>query len=92
MLLASGKKGCRFALPHARIMTAPPRLNRSFGAAPNIMIKANELEYSTRVYTELLAKATGVLRLRFLSPAALHVCALRTGARVFLGQRVLWPM
>ena len=62
MLLASGKKGCRFALPHARIMTAPPRLNRSFGAAPNIMIKANELEYSTRVYTELLAKATGVPR------------------------------
>lgn len=59
MLLASGKKGCRFALPHARIMTAPPRLNRSFGAAPNIMIKANELENSTRVYTELLAKATG---------------------------------
>lgn len=66
MLLASGKKGCRFALPHARIMTAPPRLNRSFGAAPNIMIKANELEYSTRVYTELLAKATGVSRVRLL--------------------------
>ena len=66
MLLASGKKGCRFALPHARIMTAPPRLNRSFGAAPNIMIKANELEYSTRTYVELLAKATGVWHLRLL--------------------------
>ncbi|KAK9842598.1 hypothetical protein WJX81_008193 [Elliptochloris bilobata] len=59
MILASGKKGCRFALPHARIMTAPPRLNRSFGAAPNIMIKANELEHSTQTYVELLAKATG---------------------------------
>ncbi len=59
MILASGKKGCRFALPHSRIMTAPPRLNRSFGAAPNIMIKANELEYSTKTYVELLAKATG---------------------------------
>ncbi len=59
MILASGKKGCRFALPHARIMTAPPRLNRSFGAAPNIMIKANELEYSTRTYVELLARGVG---------------------------------
>ncbi len=40
-------------------MTAPPRLNRSFGAAPNIMIKANELEYSTRTYVELLARGVG---------------------------------
>ena len=74
MLLASGKKGCRFALPHARIMTAPPRLNRSFGAAPNIMIKANELEYSTRVYTELLAKATGAPRLLATGQSCMRVC------------------
>lgn len=31
MLLASGKKGCRAALPHARIKTNPPRLNRAMG-------------------------------------------------------------
>lgn len=31
MLLASGKKGSRAALPHARIKTNPPRLNRAMG-------------------------------------------------------------
>ncbi|EIE20612.1 hypothetical protein COCSUDRAFT_10544, partial [Coccomyxa subellipsoidea C-169] len=59
MILASGKKGCRFALPHARIMTAPPRINRSFGSTSNIMIKANELEYNTQTYVEFLSKYTG---------------------------------
>jgi hypothetical protein len=28
MLLAAGKKGYRYALPHSRIMTCPPRMNR----------------------------------------------------------------
>lgn len=28
MILASGKKGYRYALPNARIMTGPPRMNR----------------------------------------------------------------
>ena len=28
MILASGKKGFRYALPNARIMTCPPRMNR----------------------------------------------------------------
>jgi ATP-dependent protease ClpP protease subunit len=28
MLLSAGKKGHRFALPHARIQTCPPRMNR----------------------------------------------------------------
>lgn len=59
MILASGKRGCRFALPNARIMTAPPRLNRSFGSASNIMIKANELEYNTQTYVDFLSTFTG---------------------------------
>eukprot|EP00191_Tetraselmis_sp_GSL018_P000614 CAMPEP_0177599130 /NCGR_PEP_ID=MMETSP0419_2-20121207/12799_1 /TAXON_ID=582737 /ORGANISM="Tetraselmis sp., Strain GSL018" /LENGTH=343 /DNA_ID=CAMNT_0019091783 /DNA_START=76 /DNA_END=1107 /DNA_ORIENTATION=+ len=59
MLLASGKRGCRFALPNARIMTCPPRMNRAGGHASNIMIKANELEHCTKTYTELMAKFTG---------------------------------
>lgn len=59
MLLASGKKGHRFALPHSRIMTCPPRINRSFGSTSNIMIKANELESNTNTYVENLAKFTG---------------------------------
>lgn len=59
MLLASGKKGFRFSLPNARIMTCPPRMNRSGGRASNVMIKANELEHCTQTYTELMAKFTG---------------------------------
>jgi ATP-dependent Clp protease protease subunit len=59
MLLAAGKKGHRFALPHARIMTAPPRTNRAFGTATNMMIRANELEASTQTYVHFMAKFTG---------------------------------
>ena len=59
MILASGKKGNRFALPHSRIMTAPPRINRSFGSTSNIMIKANELEYNTQTYVDFLSNYTG---------------------------------
>lgn len=59
MILACGKKGCRFALEHARMMTAPPRMNRTFGSTHNIMIKANELEYNTQTYVDFLSKFTG---------------------------------
>jgi ATP-dependent Clp protease protease subunit len=59
MIAACGKKGCRFSLEHARLMTAPPRMNRTFGSTSNIMIKANELEYSTKMYVDTLARFTG---------------------------------
>ena len=59
MLLASGAKGKRFSLPNARIMTAPPRMNRSFGNVSNMMIKANELEYNTQTYVDFMSKFTG---------------------------------
>ncbi|KAI3423992.1 hypothetical protein D9Q98_009825 [Chlorella vulgaris] len=59
MILASGKKGQRYALPNARIMTAPPRLNRSFGSVSNVMIKANELEQSTQTYVDFMSRFTG---------------------------------
>ena len=52
-------QGCRFSLEHARLMTAPPRMNRTFGSTSNIMIKANELEYSTQMYVDTLARFTG---------------------------------
>ena len=61
MILASGKKGSRFSLPNARIMTAPPRMNRSFGSTSNMMIKANELEYNTQSYVDFLSQYTGAL-------------------------------
>lgn len=41
------------------MMTAPPRMNRTFGSTSNIMIKANELEYNTQMYVDFLAKFTG---------------------------------
>ncbi|KAK9839065.1 hypothetical protein WJX74_008686 [Apatococcus lobatus] len=59
MILASGKKGNRFSLPNARITLAPPRMNRSFGNASNIMIKANELENNTSTYVEFMSQYTG---------------------------------
>jgi ATP-dependent protease ClpP protease subunit len=49
MLVASGRKGNRFMLPHARMMTCPPRMNRSFGSTVNMMIRAEDLEYNTQV-------------------------------------------
>lgn len=49
MIVASGKKGYRYALPNSRIMTCPPRMNRAFGNVSNCMIKANELENATQV-------------------------------------------
>lgn len=68
MIAASGKKGCRFSLEHARIMTAPPRMNRTFGATSNIMIKANELEYNTQMYVDFLARFTGRPKEQVLLP------------------------
>ena len=59
MILASGKKGHRFALPHATIKTCPPRLNRSFGNVSDVMIKANELEKTTEIYVDHIARFTG---------------------------------
>lgn len=64
MILASGKKGHRFALPHSRIMTCPPRMNRSFGNVSNVMIKANELENATDTYVHFISKFTGQERER----------------------------
>jgi len=59
MLLASGKKGFRHSLPHASIMTQPPRLNRTQDCATNIMIKANEIDNNTQTYIEFLSEFTG---------------------------------
>ena len=55
MLVASGKKGNRFMLPHSRMMTCPPRMNRSFGSTVNMMIRAEDLEYNTQVYSRIFS-------------------------------------
>lgn len=62
MLLASGKKGNRYALPHASIMTCPPRLNRKVDTATNLMITANELDANTETYVDYLTEFTGKTR------------------------------
>jgi len=59
MLLASGKKGSRAALPNARIKTNPPRLNRAMGPASKVMIAANEIDACMDTYVEFMSKYTG---------------------------------
>lgn len=77
MLLASGKKGFRFAMPHALTRTGPPRIARSFGIMSNMMSQANDLENAAQKYASLMAKFTGhdeqkmrkdMARRRFFSP------------------------
>lgn len=79
MILASGKKGSRFSLPNARIMTAPPRMNRSFGSVSNMMIKANELEYNTQSYVDFLSQYTGALQ----PVASCYFCVMLLSLRQF---------
>lgn len=59
MLLASGVKGHRHALPHSSIMTCPPRMNRAQDCASNLMIKANELASNTDTYVDFLTDFSG---------------------------------
>lgn len=58
-ILAAGHKGRRFAMPHSRIMTAPPRIHRVFGRTLRIMDEANELQASTDAHLDYLERATG---------------------------------
>lgn len=57
-LLASGTKGKRIALPHARIMIHQP-LGGAQGPATDIEIQANEILYIKQNLNELLAHHTG---------------------------------
>lgn len=59
IILGSGKRGQRYALPNSTIKLAPPRMNQDYGVASNAMIKANELETCTETYIDFLTKATG---------------------------------
>ncbi len=78
MLLASGKKGCRYVLPHASVMLCPPRMNRKVDTATNLMISANELDDNTGTYVDYLSEFTGkekevlrkdIARTRYFTPA-----------------------
>lgn len=58
ILLASGTKGKRVALPHSRIMIHQPT-NGVIGQASEIVIKAQEISYSKNLLNRLLAELTG---------------------------------
>lgn len=58
-LLAAGRKGKRFALPHARIMIHQPSQSGGGGTASDIEIQAKEILYLRSKLNELMAKHTG---------------------------------
>ena len=57
-LLASGTKGKRYALPHARIMIHQP-LGGAQGQATDIQIQAQEIQRLKETLNEILAEKTG---------------------------------
>ena len=57
-LLASGRKGKRFALPHSRIMIHQPSQTGGGGSASDIEIQAKEILYLRQKLNELMAKHT----------------------------------
>jgi ATP-dependent Clp protease protease subunit len=58
MILASGTKGKRYALPHSKIMVHQPWGGVS-GQAADIKIQAEEILKAKRLLNELMAKHTG---------------------------------
>jgi ATP-dependent Clp protease protease subunit len=58
LLLAAGRKGKRYALPHSRIMIHQP-IGGAQGQATDIEIHAKEILHLRRELSELLAKHTG---------------------------------
>ena len=58
LILASGSKGKRFALPHSRIMIHQPH-SAAEGQTTDIVIQANESQRVKDESIELLANATG---------------------------------
>jgi ATP-dependent Clp protease protease subunit len=61
LLLASGQKGGRYALPHSRIMIHQP-LGGARGQATDIEIQAREIRHAKDVVTDILVRATGKSR------------------------------
>ncbi|MFB2896485.1 ClpP family protease [Aerosakkonemataceae cyanobacterium BLCC-F50] len=59
MLLASGTKGKRFALPNSRIMIHQPSIYDVGGQASEIAIAAKEILHSRTLLNSLLAQLTG---------------------------------
>ncbi|MBM4361120.1 MAG: ATP-dependent Clp protease proteolytic subunit [Deltaproteobacteria bacterium] len=61
VLLAAGKKGQRYALPHARVMIHQP-LGGARGQATDIEIQAREIRHMKDVITQILVDHSGKSR------------------------------
>ncbi len=59
VLLAGGKKGKRFALPHSRVMVHQPHVSGVGGQATDIAIHAEEILKTREEINEILALHTG---------------------------------
>jgi ATP-dependent Clp protease protease subunit len=59
ILLAAGKKGKRFSLPHSRIMIHQPSMWHLGGQASDIQIYAKEIQDLKDMLVELLVESTG---------------------------------
>lgn len=59
VLLASGEKGMRSALPHSQIMVHAPSGGTGRATAPDFRIAAAEMEKCERMLYEVLAEKTG---------------------------------
>ena len=59
VLLAGGKKGKRFALPHSRVMVHQPHVSGVGGQATDIEIHAKEILKTREEINEILALHTG---------------------------------
>eukprot|EP00210_Caulerpa_lentillifera_P003629 g3464.t1 len=59
MIVASGKQGRRFSMPHSRFKLQAPVMNQSYDISTNATIKANELAHCTDTYVEFMSAFTG---------------------------------
>lgn len=58
VLLAAGRQGGRYALPHSRIMIHQP-LGGARGQASDVEIQAREVRHAKDVITDILVRSTG---------------------------------
>ena len=59
VILAAGKKGKRFSLPHSRILIHQPSLTDLSGQATDIQIYAREIQEMKNILIDILAASTG---------------------------------
>jgi ATP-dependent Clp protease protease subunit len=69
VILASGKKGKRYSLPHSRIMIHQPSMSHVSGQASDIQIWAKEINEMKSILAEIMAETTGQPKEKILADA-----------------------